>query len=320
MVIGVFHYPQTTFHRYDFGVTSLQILVGTAGWSYPDWQDVVYPSAKAIERLRIVARYLDCVEVDSSFYRPPAPQTTANWVKATAAQPGFRFLAKAWQRFTHERATPWTQAEHDLFTRGLAPLREAGRLDAVLFQFPWSFRNDARNRDWLARVAGSFIDWPIAVELRHDSWLGDPAVVGTLEFFRACRLTFCNIDQPALAHCIPPTAYATADTGYYRFHGRNARNWFREKQDTYGGRYDYLYSESELAELESRIRQVAAKAKKTFVILNNHKDGKAFANALQMKARLGAASKLRAPAVLMQRYPALRACATPDGDEQLPLV
>jgi len=281
----------------------------------------------------MVARYLDCVEVDSSFYHPPAPQTAANWVKATAEQPSFRFLAKAWQRFTHERAMPWTQAEHDLFACGLAPLREAGRLDVLLFQFPWSFRNDARNLDWLARVADTFANWPVAVELRHDSWLGD-ATDSTLEFFRACCLTFCNIDQPGLGHCIQPTAHATTDTGYYRLHGRNARNWFREKQDAYGGpsprrsgsahaggRYDYLYSETELAELEPKIQRVAAKAKKTFVVFNNHKDAKAFSNALQMKAKLSLGTKLHAPAPLVQRYPALRATGViPDGDEQLPLV
>ncbi len=338
-------------------MASPQILVGTAGWSYPDWENLVYPSAKAINRLRMVARYLDCVEVDSSFYHPPAPQTAANWVKATAAQPDFRFLAKAWQRFTHERTTPWTQAEHDLFARGLAPLREAERLDALLFQFPWSFRNDARNRDWLARVADTFANWPVAVELRHDSWLGD-ATDSTLEFFRARRLTFCNIDQPGLGHCIQPASYATTDTGYYRLHGRNARNWFREKQDAYGGpsprrassakaalaaaagsgsrlgkafgttwvghaggRYDYLYSETELAELEPKIQRVAATAKKTFVVFNNHKDAKAFSNALQMKAKLSLGTKLHAPAPLVQRYPALQATgAIPDGDQQLPLV
>ncbi len=296
-----------------------QILVGTAGWSYPDWANVVYPSAKAVDHLCTVVRYMDCVEVDSSFYRPPSPQTAAKWVKATAAKPGFRFLAKAWQRFTHKRATLWTQAEYDVFTRGLAPLREAGRLDALLFQFPWSFRNDARNRDWLAHIAGAFTDWPVAVELRHDSWLGD-AADGTLKFFRAWCLTFCNVDQPALGHCIPPTAHTTSDTGYYRLHGRNARNWFREEQNASGERYDYLYSEAELAELEPKIRQVAARVKKTFVIFNNHKDAKAFSNALQMKARLSGGAKLRVPATLMQRYPKLRVCGIPDGDEQLLLV
>jgi uncharacterized protein YecE (DUF72 family) len=148
-----------------------------------------------------------------------------------------------------------------------------------------------------------------------------------------------------LGHCIQPTSHATTDTGYYRLHGRNARNWFREKQDAYGGlsprrsgsrfgkafgaawvghaggRYDYLYSETELAELEPKIQRVAAKTKKTFVVFNNHKDAKAFSNALQMKAKLSPGAKLHAPAMLVQRYPALRATGViPNGNEQLPLV
>jgi uncharacterized protein YecE (DUF72 family) len=292
------------------------ILIGTAGWSYPDWEAVVYPPGRPAERLATVARYLDCVEIDSSFYRPPTPQMTQKWVKALADRPEFRFLAKAWQRFTHERATRWSQAEFDLFTRGLKPLQEAGRLDALLFQFPWSFRYSAENRDWLRQIAEAFADWPVAVEFRHDSWLREK----TLEFLRSNRITLCHIDQPALAHCIRPGTDVTTDTGYYRLHGRNAKNWFREKQEVYGGRYDYLYSEAELGELLSRIKRVAEKTKRTFVIFNNHKDAKAFSNALQLKARLTPGAKLRAPATLLSRYPVLRACATAEGEEQLQLV
>src|SRR5271154_6276144 len=110
-------------------MSSNPILVGTAGWSYPDWENLVYPPGKTAGRLRMVARYLDCVEVDSSFYRPPTARATANWGGAVEGQPQFRFLAKAWQRFTHERSSPWTKAELDLFTNGLEPLRESGRLD-----------------------------------------------------------------------------------------------------------------------------------------------------------------------------------------------
>jgi uncharacterized protein YecE (DUF72 family) len=297
-------------------MTAPQIFVGTAGWSYPDWEDVVYPRGKAGERLQTVANYLDCVEVDSTFYRPAPPRTTENWLKNLEHRPEFRFLAKAWQRFTHERSQRWTQAEFDLFTRGLAPLREAGRLDALLFQFPWSFRSETQARDWLAAIADAFAGWPVAIEVRHDSWLRDE----TLELFRARGITFCNIDQPALGHCLRPTAVATTATGYYRLHGRNAKNWFREQQDVYGGRYDYLYSDAELNELLTKIKQVAAQTKKLFVIFNNHKDGKAFANALQLKARLGGTTPLRAPASLLTKFPALRACALADGEEQLPLV
>jgi uncharacterized protein YecE (DUF72 family) len=289
------------------------VLIGTAGWSYPDWEGAVYSrGATAVDRLRAVAEFLDCVEVDSTFYRPPAARTTANWVQRTADRPQFRFLAKAWQRFTHERQSPWSPAEQRLFTDGLAPLREAGRLDAVLFQFPWSFRNDQVNRDWLRRIVDSFAGWPIAVEVRHDSW--------TPEFCREHAVIYCNVDQPQLAHCLPAAAHVTAPVAYFRLHGRNAKNWFKEKQDTYGGRYDYLYDAQELEAVWQQIRQMAGKAKKTFAVFNNHKDAKAFANALQLKLRANPDVPVRAPATLVSRFPALRGLVQAAGAEQLPLV
>jgi uncharacterized protein YecE (DUF72 family) len=113
---------------------------------------------------------------------------------------------------------------------------------------------------------------------------------------------------------------ATTDTGYIRLHGRNAANWFRREQEVYGGRYDYLYSEMELGELLVKIRQVASQTKKTFVVFNNHRDAKAFANALEMQGRLVEDAPGKAPASLLARYPELRGRVTADGDEQLPLV
>jgi uncharacterized protein YecE (DUF72 family) len=293
-----------------------QILVGTAGWSYPDWEGMVYPRARPAERLRTVADYLDCVEVDSSFYRPPTARMTANWLRSVAQQPHFRFLAKAWRRFTHERTRRWSHAEFDLFTSGLSPLREAGRFDGLLFQFPWSFRNVRENSDWLKLVAEWFADWPVVVEVRHDSWLDNEVQ----SFFRSHKFTRCNIDQPPLAHCLPPGSYVTSDIGYFRLHGRNARNWFRGEQKTYGGRYDYLYTESELDEVLHHIRKIARQTEKTFVIFNNHKDAKAFANALQMKLRVQPQSLIRAPVTLLTRFPVLRKGILPVGEEQLPLV
>ena len=292
------------------------ILVGTAGWSYPDWTGSVYPrGGPATERLRTVVEYLDCVEVDNSFYRPPTARMTANWLRSVARDPEFRFLVKAWQRFTHERAEPWMRAEFDLFIEGLSPLREAGRLDGLLFQFPWSFRDTPESRGWLELIAQWFGDWPVAVEVRHDSWRGEEVQ----NFFRSHRFTYCNIDQPALAHCLPPSSHVTSETGYFRLHGRNARNWFRDQQETYGGRYDYLYSESELEDVLGHIRRIAAQARKTFVVFNNHKDAKAFANALQVKVRLQPAATVRAPAALLARFPSLRKTVLPVGQEQLPL-
>ena len=296
---------------------SESICVGTAGWSYPDWENVVYPKGHPGERLRTVAQYLGCVEVDASFYRPLEPRVTESWLKKLADRPDFRLLAKAWQRFTHDRRTPWTRDDLQFGTRGLEPLRAAGRLDALLFQFPWSFRNDAANRDWLSRLADDFAGWPVAAEVRHDSWRGGE----TLDFFRQRRITFCGIDQPALEHCIGMETRATTDTGYVRLHGRNAANWFRREQEVYGGRYDYLYSDMELDELLAKIKQVASQTKKTFMVFNNHRDAKAFANALEAQGRLTEdPAAVKAPASLLARYPALHGRVTADGDEQLPLV
>jgi len=292
------------------------VFVGTAGWSYADWQDVVYPRAAAGDRLGTVSEFVDCVEIDSSFYRPPTSQMASSWLRSVADKPEFRFFAKAWQRFTHERASTWSAPEFELYVSGLRPLRDANRLDGILFQFPWSFRNVAVNRDWLQRIGESFADWPVIVEVRHDSWLeGD-----TEDFFRSQRFSYCNIDQPQLAHCMPAGERVTSDIGYFRLHGRNAKNWFREKQEKYGDRYDYLYSAAELDEVLTHVRGIAAKARKTFVILNNHLNAQSMANALQIKARLNLQSVTRAPAALLERYPLLRGELRSTGDEQLPLI
>jgi uncharacterized protein YecE (DUF72 family) len=198
---------------------------------------------------------------------------------------------------------------------GLMPLREADRLDALLFQFPWSFRNTAANRDWLSAVRDQFDGWPVAVELRHDSWAAEPV----REFLEERTISFCNIDQPALGHCLGATEWVTTETGYLRFHGRNAANWFQEQEQVYGSRYDYLYNDRELAEVAQRVRQVASRARRTFVVLNNHKDGQAVANALQLQAQLQPAVTAHAPATLVERFPALRSMVAVTGQRQLPL-
>jgi uncharacterized protein YecE (DUF72 family) len=291
-----------------------EILIGTAGWSYPDWEGAVYPArCKPADKLRAVAECLDCVEVDSTFYRPPTVRTTANWLRVTSQRPQFRFLAKAWQRFTHQRDTEWSQAELNLFLGGFAPLRE--RLDAILFQFPWSFRREPRNLDWLDKIVEQFAGWPVAVEVRHDSWASENVPV----LFRQRGFIFCNVDQPQQSHCLGATELATNATGYFRLHGRNAKNWFRE-ETTYGARYDYLYAESELDELLARMRRVAAKTQRTFAVFNNHKDAKAFANALQLKVRAQPEAAPRAPAALLARFPRLRGAVAASDAEQLPLV
>ena len=123
-----------------------EILIGSAGWSYKDWAGKVYPDPPppGFDPLAYLARYLPCIEVNSSFYRPPTARMSETWVRRTPES--FVFTAKAWNRFTHE-PEPVSEAESRLFREGLAPLVAAGKLGALLLQFAWFFRDGREERD-----------------------------------------------------------------------------------------------------------------------------------------------------------------------------
>lgn len=289
-----------------------RLLIGPAGWSYPDWHGPFYPPkpARGFKPLPFVARYFDVVEINSTFYRPADPRISAGWVKATADRPGFRFTAKVGERFTHERESPWTAAEVRTFLDGLAPLREAGRLSALLVQFPWSFRDTPANRGRIEAIARDFGGFaPLAVEVRHAAWDSE----SSRSFFRSRGLAWCNIDQPALRDCLGPSAHVTAPLAYVRLHGRNAANWFA-KDAGRDARYDYCYPEAELAPWVERIRRLVEEAGETVVIANNHFEAQAPANALQLSAALRQ-GPVAIPPSLLNAYPVLRPIAAPSVPE-----
>ena len=281
------------------------VWIGPAGWSYNDWRGIVYPayphgSGKEIE---IVAESFDVVEINTSFYRPLRPEITRVWLRKCALNPRFRFTAKLYRRFTHERDA--SAAEEREFKDGIAPLIEAGKLGALLLQFPWSFKNAPENRQYLAGLLLRFHGYPLVVEIRHASW-NRPEVLELLEQYGA---GFCNLDQPVIGRSLAPTENVTAATGYVRLHGRNYDSWFASS----GGvdlRYDYLYSRQELAEWQRRIESIAARSQDTYVILNNHYQGKAAANAIQLRSMIEDRS-VRVPAPLLARYPQLEEFAVP---------
>jgi len=255
-----------------------EILVGTAGWSYEDWAGKVYPdpAPRGFDPLAYLAQYVDCIEINSSFYRPPTPAMSESWARRTPDR--FVFTAKVWERFTHDREA-FSEADARLFSEGLAPLLASGKLGALLFQFPWHFKDDPAGRDRLRRAADALRGWaPLVVELRHSSWL--PA----MDFLRGLELNFCNIDQPASSTAITGTRLVTGPAAYIRLHGRNAKAWF-SRQAGRDEKYDYLYSREELREWEEAIREI--ESEKLFVILNNHFQGKALANAFLLMRALG---------------------------------
>jgi len=286
------------------------IRVGPAGWSYTDWRGRVYPEGAGtkFDTLALVARYFDVVEINSSFYYPPKPETARAWLDRIAHNPDFVFTAKLHKVFTHRRAR-LTDADEPAFRAGIDPLMEAGKLGALLIQFPWSFRDEPEERIYLNQLVARFDQYPLVVELRHESW-NSPRVLQTLEDL---GVGLCDIDQPLFANSIKPSAEVTSPVGYIRLHGRNYQNWFREEANVLE-RYDYLYSPEELGPWMDRIREVSDKAKQTFVITNNHARGQSLVNAFEILAELQE-KKVPGPAKLIETYPRLAESVEADDEE-----
>ncbi|MBX7256041.1 MAG: DUF72 domain-containing protein [Candidatus Hydrogenedentes bacterium] len=279
----------------------MSVRVGPAGWSYDDWKGVVYPPRmpRALHPLEYLSEYFDTVEVNSSFYHPPVSRNCMAWLKKVQGNPRFMFTAKLWQRFTHERGAWPGEAEVRQFCDGIAPLHEAGKLGALLVQFPWSFKRTPENRQWLARVLDTFTVYPLTLEIRHASWNRPEVFDGLAQR----RVAFCNIDQPLFSDSLAPTAKVTARVGYVRLHGRNAADWFREDASR-DDRYDYLYSHDELGQWLKKIERIREMANDLYVITNNHYAGQAIVNSFELLAGLG--KKFTAlPPTLVERYPRL---------------
>lgn len=276
------------------------IRFGPAGWSYTDWAGVVYPKPKpkGFDPLEYLAGYFDTIEVNSTFYRPARRHVAESWIRRTRFNPDFRFTAKLWKRFTHERKEAWTADDVADVRAAMDPLLEDGRLGALLLQFPWSFRRTDENREWLDDLASTFADFPLVLEVRHESW-DQP------EFFRELAergIGFVNIDQPLFNDSIAPSAHATAPVGYVRVHGRNYKDWFRDKAAPHE-RYDYLYPPAELKPWAARAKEIAAepRTEDVYVVTNNHYRGKGITNALMLQSMVEG-KKVPAPPDLFGEY------------------
>jgi uncharacterized protein YecE (DUF72 family) len=269
--------------RSSMTLNNADLYVGPAGWSYDDWNGIVYPDPKprGFRPPQYLSSYFNTIEVNSTFYRPPNPGYCHRWVKDVQERPDFLFTVKLWQRFTHERTAAWTAADVRTFRDGIAPLAEAGRLGALLVQFPWSFRFSRHSQDYVSTLAEEFASYPLVLEVRSRAWVQDQA----LQFIESLGVGFCNIDQPAFRSNIPLTAHAFGPTGYLRLHGRNSEAWFA-KDAGRDQRYDYLYDQRELDEIEAALAQISERVERMFVIANNHYRGQAVATGLELIHRV----------------------------------
>ena len=294
------------------------IRVGTAGWSYADWEGRVYPRSKphGFHPLPFLARYVDCVELNSSFYALPDPRHAEGWARRVEAWPEFRFTAKLWGALTHETETDVARAAQEQL-RSLEPLVASGRMGAWLAQFPLGFRDGEATRARLERIGAAFAGEPLVLEVRHASWF-EPQALDFLERLAGWSLAEIDLPEPPEGSRVrhgPRRAPRLGPLGYLRVHGRNQAAWF----DPRAGRdqkYDYLYSESEVAELAERARRLAGGRDETYVITNNHFGGQALANAIELRALLEA-RPVAAPTDLLRSFPRLKRVAQGDGQQEL---
>jgi uncharacterized protein YecE (DUF72 family) len=285
------------------------IRVGTASWTdktliasgwYP-------PEADTPEkRLRFYARQFPLVEVDATYYALPAEQTAASWASRTP--PGFTFNVKAFSLFT-QHPTPVKALPVDLrsavadkarvylkdvdpavvdqawerFLGALEPLRQAGKLGAILLQFPPWFPIGRSRKDYIVACAERAAPDRVCIEFRNKTWMSPQNQEETLGFLASHQLPYVCVDMPqGYTSSIPPVLAATSDLAVVRMHGHSDK-W--DSKDIYE-RFGYRYSDGELAEWAPKIRDLAAGAELTHVLFNNCYSNYAQVNGQQLEERL----------------------------------
>ncbi|MGH2461819.1 MAG: DUF72 domain-containing protein, partial [Chloroflexota bacterium] len=242
---------------------------------------------KANERLTYYAGHFSLVEVDSTFYHLQPASSFARWAERTPA--GFVFDVKAYRELTgHDRAVEPSAATFERFGASLRPLQEAGKLRAILFQFPPWFTNQPRNRDYLSVCQEFFPDQTLAIEFRHESWLIPEGREATLALLRERGLVHVMVDEPRIGGGSVPTVIATTSPSLAvaRFHGRNRQTWYARVETT-GERFNYRYQPEELREWLPGLASVAAQVSEIHVLLNNNHANDAVRNAKDFQLLLG---------------------------------
>ena len=260
-----------------------EVTVGTCNWS--DHEGFYPKGLPPGRRLEHYARFFPLVEVDSSYYAIPPPARTAAWAEVTPAN--FRFNVKAFRSLTyHERedgrAREPTPEEAERFLACLEPLREAGKLVAVHYQFPPWFTRGAESLERLERIRSRHPEDLLVFEFRHRSWV-QPGAEPAVEFLRSQEVSLCLVDEPQLGDGSFPRLLQVTDPRLVvvRFHGRNRVTWYAKGRRS-GDRFDYLYSREELADWVPSITRLAETAARVQLLFNNNRANYAVINGLQM--------------------------------------
>ena len=201
------------------------ILIGTSGYSFPDWVGPFYPpGTDRGKMLDHYVRHFPTVEVNATYYRIPPPSTLQAMERKTP--PGFEFVVKAHHDMTHKRSLD--DEIYRAFARSVDPLAQAGKLSGFLAQFPYAFRRTRENEEFLGELKRRLPEAPLFVEFRHSSWVRDDI----FPWLEGQGLGYVSVDEPDLPGLVPPVARATGPLGYVRLHGRNKANWWQPENGT----------------------------------------------------------------------------------------
>jgi uncharacterized protein YecE (DUF72 family) len=297
------------------------LLIGTSGWNYPNgrgtWNGIFYPlhpkrstRGNAFDELAFYAQRFDTVEVNSTFYGQPRPEVTSGWVARTPTH--FEFSLKLYQKFTHPgmyrkarhtEDAQITQDDIDTFRSGIDPLARAGKLGALLAQFPASFKDSEESREALEQLLRAFADYPVAVELRHRSW--SDHLDSTLTLLNTYQAAWTQIDEPKFQFSIRQNYLPNVKGFYYmRLHGRNVQQWWRHEKSE--DRYNYEYSEAELKPFAETAKAAQTLVRKSYLYLNNHFAAKSAANAVMIKKMVGQPIDAPFTPEFVEQYPELK--------------
>jgi uncharacterized protein YecE (DUF72 family) len=253
------------------------VFVGTSGYSYDDWVGPFYPpGTQNADYLSFYSKEFNFVELNFSYYKKPDAFMLERMVQKIPDN--FLFTIKAHKSMTHEISDDLIQ-EIASFKQGIRPLKEAQKLGAILLQFPYSFHYTPQNRKQLDNISTNLEGYPLAMEFRNNEWVKDQVI----EELKLRRICYVNVDMPDMPKLLKPSDIVTSELSYIRFHGRNKNMWW---QGDNVSRYDYLYSDDELNDWLTRIKNILDKAKMLLISFNNHSRGQAIQNARKMKELL----------------------------------
>ena len=248
-----------------------EILIGTSGYSYKDWVGPVYPEGtKQKDYLSCYAGLFPTVELNFSYHGMPKAENLSKML--ADGGPDLTFSIKAYKTLTHEINPALWEEEAKTYLQAVEPLFVAKLLEAVLFQFPYSFHYTEENRRYLDKLLAFFKGIPVAVEFRTADWYTGRVIEG----MNSRKVPLVSLDMPELPNLPPLTDVVTAPVAYIRLHGRNKEAWWGSSEHD---RYDYLYSDNEVEACAARIERIVEQAQRILVYFNNHPFGKAVRNA-----------------------------------------